>query len=37
MANRQTRRTSPGYNELKAELRAGSWQRLYVLSGEENF
>ena len=37
MANRQTRRASPGYNELKAELRAGNWQRLYVLSGEENF
>jgi DNA polymerase-3 subunit delta len=37
MARSKPSRTSPGYNELRAELRAGTWRRLYVLSGEETF
>ncbi|NLM76581.1 MAG: DNA polymerase III subunit delta [Ruminococcaceae bacterium] len=30
-------KTKTGYNALKAELRQGSWRRLYVLYGEETF
>ncbi len=30
-------KTTPGYNELRAEIRQGTYRRLYVLTGTETF
>lgn len=37
MAKATKGRAQVGYNELKAEVRAGHWRQLYVLFGEETF
>ena len=37
MAKATKGRAQVGYNELKAEVRAGHWRELYVLFGEETF
>ncbi len=34
---RPTGKTSPTYNELRAEIRQGNYRNLYVLAGEEEF